>query len=347
VQFFGKYSYYYKASGSDFFLRLTFPKPLRCIQQLPCHYKSQGREYYAALLFQKQLRFIQQLYCDYQTDGKEYTVRLVLNPIRNDRHRKILYRYDTKQFNHNKLKFRYDHKNIIGTKLLFAFDRIRRVETKWLWKHSSLGRSGWRIIARNTATGDVCELGFIDAENPERLLTKVELPDGDYEIFVLTSSLFWKDCQDRNIRMLAIRNGKEVSAFPNIYNLRSSISQGTTIIEWSANQMETDNCRFVLWYSPDTSVDVTRPPDETIGYAPSQIEYHTTFQQNATAYITIAARRLGNEPEYGTVHQLFLDWCTTPPRTPDDVIVLNSPLSAVDTNIDALNQDNPNITLWQ
>jgi hypothetical protein len=202
-------------------------------------------------------------------------------------------------------------------------------------------------MVRNIATGDVCELRFIDAENPERLLTNVELPEGDYEIFVLTSSLFWKDCQDRNIRMLAIRNGKEVSAFPNIYNLRSSISQGITVIEWSANQMETDNCRFVLWYSPDTSVDVTHPPDETIGYVPSQTEYRTAFQQSAPCYITIAARRPGNEPEYGTVHQLLLDWSATPPRTPDDVMVLNTPLSAVDTNIDALNQDDPNITRWQ
>jgi hypothetical protein len=297
-------------------------------------------------LFQKQLRFIQQLYCDYQTDGKEYTVRLVLNPIRNDRHGKILYRYDTKQFKHNKLKFRYDHKNIIGTKLLFAFDRIGRVETKWLWKHSSLGRSGWRIMARNTATGDVCELGFIDAENPERLLTNVELPEGDYEIFVLTSSFFWKDCQDRNIRRLAVHPDTETTPMPIIYNLRSSISQGTTLIEWSANQNETDDCYFALWYSSEILVDVTRQPDETVLYLPAQTEYRTTFQQNTPAYLTIAVMRSGNEPEYGMLHELLLDWNDTPPRVPDDALVLNTSLPAIDMNIVSINQDKTDITLW-
>ncbi|MDR0611855.1 MAG: hypothetical protein LBG58_17240 [Planctomycetaceae bacterium] len=147
--------------------------------------------------------------------------------------------------------------------------------------------------------------------------------------------------------MLSIRNGKEVSPFPNIYNLRSSISQGMTIIEWSANQGEADDCLFALWYSPETSIDVTRPPDETVWLLPSQTEYRTTFQQNAPAYVTIAVRRPGNEPEYGTVHQLFLDWSTTLPFAPKDIIVLNPPLPAVDSNIDALNQNDPNITRWR
>jgi hypothetical protein len=102
-----------------------------------------------------------------------------------------------------------------------------------------------------------------------------------------------------------------------------------------------------LWYSPDASIDVTRPPDEMVWYVPLQTEYRITFQQNAPAYVTIAAMRSGNEPEYGMVHQLFLDWSTTPPYAPNDIIVLDPPLPAVDSNIDALNQDDPNITLWQ
>jgi hypothetical protein len=151
---------------------------------------------------------------------------------------------------------------------LFAFDRIRRIEAKWLWKHSVPVRSGWRIMARDIVTGNVGKLGFIDAENLEHVLNNVKLPDGDYEIFVLTSSLFWKDCRDRNSRTISIRPDTEISPLPIIYNLRSSISQGTTIIEWSANQTETDKCYFALWYSTDTSVDVTRPPDQTVWYVP-------------------------------------------------------------------------------
>jgi hypothetical protein len=165
------------------------------------------------------------------------------------------------------LNFRYDYKNIVGTKLLFTFDRITRIETKWLWKHSVLVHSGWKIMARNTATGEVCELGFIDAEHLEYLLTNVELPEGDYEIFVLTSSLFWKDCRDRNIRMISVRNGKETFSLPNIYNLRSSISQGMTVIEWSSSQTETDDCRFAVWYSSEIPIDTTHQPNATIAAA--------------------------------------------------------------------------------
>jgi hypothetical protein len=104
---------------------------------------------------------------------------------------------------------------------------------------------------------------------------------------------------------------------------------------------------FVIWYAPDKIIDRTRPPDETIGYVPSQTEYRTTFQQKAPAYMTIAARQPEHEPEYGIIHQLFLDWNSTPPYAPNDVVVLDPPLPAVDTNINALSQDDPNITRWQ
>ena len=297
-------------------------------------------------MFQKPLRYIQQLYYDYRTSGNEYTVPLILNPVRNFQHGKILYHYDTKQFNHTKLKFQYDYKNIVGAKLLFTFDWIRRVETKWAWQQSVLVRSGWRIMARDIATGEMKELGFIDAENQGQVLSNIPLPEGDYEIFVLTSSLFWKDCQNLNIRTIAIRSDTEISPLPIIYNLRSSISQGTTIIEWSANQTETQNCVFALWYSSDIPVELTFPPDKTMDYVPSQTEYRTTFQQKEPAYLTLAAMRPGNEPEYGMRYELFMDWNTTPLRAPDDILVLNQPLPVIDPNMETTKPDDPNITLW-
>jgi hypothetical protein len=146
--------------------------------------------------------------------------------------------------------------------------------------------------------------------------------------------------------MLSIRNDKEVTPLPIIYNLRSSISQGITAIEWSANQMETNECCFALWYSPEIPIDVTRQPDETVLYLSAQTEYRTTFQQKASAYITIVAMRPGKEPEYGTFHELFLDWNNTPPPAPDDALVLNTPLTAIDMNIVSINQENTDITLW-
>jgi hypothetical protein len=231
-----------------------------------------------------------------------------------------------------------------GTSLFNAIGHFKKTTRM---DHLVFVRSGWRIMARNLLTDEILELGFIDTDSIDRSLTAIKLPDGDYEIFVLTSSLFWNDCRDRNIRTISIRPDTESSPLPVIYNLRSSISQGATLIEWSANQMETDDCLFMIWYSPDNTIDVTRPPDETVWYVPSQTEYRTPFQQNAPCYVRIAAMRPGNEPEYGTIHQLFLDWNTTPPCVPNDVLVLNLPLPAVEPNIETSNQDDPDITLWQ
>jgi hypothetical protein len=63
--------------------------------------------------------------------------------------------------------------------------------------------------------------------------------------------------------------------------------------------------------------------------------------------MALAAMRHDTEPETGIIHELYLDWNTTPPYAPHDVLVLDPPLPAVDTNIDALNQVDPNITLWK
>jgi hypothetical protein len=46
------------------------------------------------------------------------------------------------------------------------------------------------------------------------------------------------------------------------------------------------------------------------------------------------------------LHELFLDWSTTPPHTPDDVLILHPPLSPIDTNMKAIKQNKTNITLW-
>jgi hypothetical protein len=148
-------------------------------------------------------------------------------------------------------------------------------------------RSGWKIFARNLSTGVLQELGFIETENSDRSLSNIFLPDGDYEISVLTSSLFWKDALDRTVHTISIHDGAELSPLPVIYNLRSSVSQGVTTIQWSANQSEIDDCVFGLWYSSDSTVDTNRPPDETVWYFPAQSEYIVTFQQREKSILPL------------------------------------------------------------
>jgi hypothetical protein len=56
--------------------------------------------------------------------------------------------------------------------------------------------------------------------------------------------------------------------------------------------------------------------------------------------------RPGNEPELGKIHELFLEWSSLPPRAPDDVMILDTPLSAIDSTIETMYQDDPTLALW-
>ncbi|GHT14336.1 hypothetical protein FACS1894170_11250 [Planctomycetales bacterium] len=137
-----------------------------------------------------------------------------------------------------------------------------------------------------------------------------------------------------------------------IYNLRSSVSQGLTTIQWSANQSGIDDCVFGLWYSSESPVDINRPPDETVWYFPTQSEYIATFQQRDKTYLAVAAIRTGNtgtgnESELGNIHELFLDWNNIPPHSPDDVMVFDLPLPAVDTDVLSRYQSESDVILWQ
>jgi len=104
--------------------------------------------------------------------------------------------------------------------------------------------------------------------------------------------------------------------------------------------------RIQIWYSSESPVDVTRPPDNTIWYSNTMTEYQTSFQQNAPAYVAIAPIRTGDQSEIGIVKELYLDWNNTPPRAPDDVMLLDKPLPAIDTEIAASHSEEPNLSLW-
>jgi hypothetical protein len=89
--------------------------------------------------------------------------------------------------------------------------------------HQALVRPGWRILAKNIETEEEFDLGFVDAEAENPALEDAFLPDGDYEISVLTSALFWQDCMDRTIRTISVRPGGEVLIFSNKIERRACV----------------------------------------------------------------------------------------------------------------------------
>ena len=255
--------------------------------------------------------------------------KLILNPSA-----KFRFKYDILKLYRERIS---SHWNAIPCDFLakqnIRFNSNRREIAVFPIRRQSLVRPGWKIFARNLLSEEVTELGFIDAGREDRLLSDLFLPDGEYEISVLTSSLFWKEAADLNVRTIVVGPDMEISPLPTIYNLRSSVQNGTTIIQWSASKSEVENCLFGVWCGSDSPVDTDRPPDATVWYSSLMMEYQTSFSQNAPAYAAVAAIRPGNESEKGKVHQLYLDWSNTPPRAPDDIMVLPEALPAFDPEI--------------
>ena len=206
---------------------------------------------------------------------------------------------------------------------------------------------GWSIIAKNIESDLVIPVGWIDEESDSRSIENVSLPDGDYEITVLTSKLFWKDAREHVVRTISIRSGQEISALPTIYNLRSSVSQGETTVRWSANRSEVSDCVFGVWRSETSPVLADTPPHDTVWYSQDLTEFQTNVTQSGPMYVAIAAIRTGNEEETGPVHELFLPWSNTKPRSPDDAVVLREPLPLFDSAIPDLHADEPDMQLWQ
>ncbi len=226
------------------------------------------------------------------------------------------------------------------------FDAVGTGFAAYPAKKQAFVKSGWKILAKDILTSEIHDLGFIDKDQENHAIENISLPDGDYEIHVLTSSLFWKDTLDTTIRTISIRPGEEIAPLPMIYNLRSSISQGETTIYWSANRSDVSDCVFGVWYSSHSPVPTDGQPAETVWYSPEMTEYQTSFQQNAPCYVAVATMRTGDSTEIGPAKELFLDWKSTPPRCPDDIVVLDSPLSAYDPDVFTLHQDESDVTIW-
>lgn len=100
---------------------------------------------------------------------------------------------------------------------------------------------------------------------------------------------------------------------------------------------------FGLWFSADAPVDTNRPPDAAVWYNAWQTEYRYPYLQSAPVYLAVAAVRTGSEEETGKVHRLFLDWSNVPLRSPDDVIALDAPLSAVDDSVWTAHENEPDM----
>ena len=179
----------------------------------------------------------------------------------------------------------------------------------------ALVKPGWRILLRNVETNVQRGLGFIEFDALEKAISDVDIPDGDYEITLLYSSLFWQNAVDRIVRNVTIHSGEDPSlGLPPILNLRSEIENGITRILWDS-EMGFEGVTFGLWFAESPPVVVMREPDQTVEYTASGLEYRVNFTQSLPMWCVVMATK-GNMR--GPASEIFLPWSNDRPRRPDD-----------------------------
>jgi len=179
----------------------------------------------------------------------------------------------------------------------------------------SFVKPGWRILLRNVETNVQRDLGFIEFDAAEKTISDVDIPDGDYEITLLYSSLFWQNAVDRVVRNVTIKSGEDPSlGLPPVLNLRSEIENGITRILWDS-ETGFDDCTFGLWFAESPPVVVMREPDQIVAYMASELEYRVNTTQTQPMWCVVMATK-GNMR--GPASEIFLPWSNDRPHRPDD-----------------------------
>jgi hypothetical protein len=184
-------------------------------------------------------------------------------------------------------------------------------------RHDAFTLSGWRLLARNTATGDVLDLGFVPAgpDGSGGVLVDVALPDGDWQIEPRPAEWFWSDCRGRAATSVGIRDGVILNAgLPAILNLRGEIANQRRVVRWEiAAELLPQTFQFGVWTGAASPVDTSGAPVATVPFSKGRGSYLYTFTQTAPVHLAVAAF---DAEGMGPVAELFLDWAVAPPASP-------------------------------
>ena|GEM_PF-1869595 len=184
-------------------------------------------------------------------------------------------------------------------------------------RHDAFIPAGWRLIARNPATGEDLDLGFVPA-NPDGsggAVVDVALPDGDWQIEPRPAEWFWTDCMGRASTSVSIRDGRILHAgLPAILNLRGEILNQRRVVRWEiAAELLPQAFQFGIWAGAASPVDTTHQPLAAVPFAAGRGSYLYAFTQAAPLHLVVAAMAAGDRgPEAG----IFLDWRTAAPASP-------------------------------
>lgn len=184
-------------------------------------------------------------------------------------------------------------------------------------RHDAFTRSGWRLLARNTATLNVLDLGFVPARNDGLggSLADVALPDGDWQIEPRPADWFWSDCRGRAVTSVSIQDGCILHAgLPAILNLHGEIANQRRIVRWEiATELLPQAFQFGIWTGAASPVNTTGPPLATVPFSTERGSYLHAFTQSEPLYLAVAAF---DADGMGPEAEIFLDWASAPPASP-------------------------------
>jgi hypothetical protein len=174
-----------------------------------------------------------------------------------------------------------------------------------------------QVIARNVATGEVLDLGTIDADASPLQLTDVAMSPGTYEVWACREGLYWPAARTPTAQVIQIADGLPpvLNPLPMALALAATVSRGQTTITWTASHPITGwTTRWGLWFGPSSPVDISGTPTARVSAMPTQLAYEATRRQTSAEYVAVAA--IAADGTKGTAAELYLPWSTTPPASP-------------------------------
>jgi len=177
---------------------------------------------------------------------------------------------------------------------------------KYLVERDVLVKSGYKLVAKDTTSGEETELGFIAYDASPLTLAGITLTDGTYDILIYLQGYLWHDARliDR-LRVTVLAGAISVLLPPQVEELAATQRGDYTRFLWTWSQtfgaLTPDN--FGVWIS-------TTAPPATVGVPDYLIEaetprnYDATHEQGSvdTIWVAVAAitgTTLGPESRLG------------------------------------------------
>jgi len=178
------------------------------------------------------------------------------------------------------------------------------------------------VYARNTATGAVLDLGAIEMDAAELVLTDVAIPDGDWQFWTERESTFWKSNRSRDSQIVRLASGvpPAVDPLPAVINLAASVSRAVTTLTWDVSHPIPEwGLDFGLWFSETSPVATFVTPTALVEASKMRTSYSAIRRQSGAEYVAVAL--IGADGTLGTAAEIELPWGTSAPASPSNQTV--------------------------